>query len=910
MTLHRPILLAAMVLAALWPAAARADTLDLAFMPPQVVPQDLCLPGREDEEDDLTIGIGDDELTDAIRLQYIRRDIRNLQAQDADRWFDFIETLIAWQARLDPGFAGTGATLARIALHVDAGRLEDLQALGLIDQLRAGARNLTNAQRMILAQYYLNGIGVAEDADFARDLIRTSAYGGNPEALLAIARMELQGDPVPEWDAPLDMTVTLAFGGMLGEMNADVCGHAERIGQEYLNGDVVTRNPDIALAWFRFAADLGGASAAWRVVQFHLEAPADRKDNDEMLAYLRLAIARGIAVDAVQADRIRAVSNVDENLLRQMLGYNFSADDGRTRPSVAGYFQLRVNVDSPQADPDSLYLDYLREVILFDAAPGFAFTTLAQEVLFRVGRWAGEAEAMALLDEAARRGDAEGMQLLAQMLIRYRDDPAQLNRAVNLLTEAVDRYGRAGAIDDLDGLFRCQANEAPLPDQADYWAAAYRATEAQTVEISATDLIALDPFKVPETLAQIQTQALRGDPFSLARYMQLVQVDPLATEDAQRLWAGRTDNSDKALEVFAELEFSLATNPAERALAVELFRRVYLNNGVTTALDVSVALVEDNGRDPAVAAEIVAYLTQAGNRGEGAAIRLLARLTDAATPQSDTYQQFARIIADRGDFLALMFAIPYVNLETANDYVDRAVSLMSCGTKDVAELADAHTIMQAQDLTYHWQQIGLVIAYGDVLAKLAISDRQMDAYDTGAAPTARAVLERALADGDLAARRSLYALTANPDLPSYDAAAAADYLLALLPQAADEGFVLTQYRRADPDIRALVDARIDLAPVLRNAADRGDIVARRDYGLLLLGTATTLAEVQTAIGWLQRAAEGGDVVAMLEYGRILANGTGLPQDRAGALVWLDQAARGGNAEAAALARLQRLLVVP
>jgi len=251
----------------------QARTLDLAFMPPAVEPQDLCVPDAEPEpEDDLDIGVGEDGLTDTLRLQYLQRDIRNLQAEDANRWFDFILTLIDWRARLDPEFAGNSALLARISLYVDAGRLEALEAEGLIEELRQSAVAMTNAQKMTLSQYYLNGIGVAEDKDFARALIRDAAYGGNPEALMSLARMELQGNPVPEWDAPLDLTVTLAFGGMLGQMDASVCDHADRIAREYLNGDVVERNPDVAYAWYKFAADLGGAQAAWRIVEFHLDA--------------------------------------------------------------------------------------------------------------------------------------------------------------------------------------------------------------------------------------------------------------------------------------------------------------------------------------------------------------------------------------------------------------------------------------------------------------------------------------------------------------------------------------------------------------------------------------------------------------------------------------------------------------
>lgn len=892
-----------------WLDPAQADTLDLAFMPPVVVPQDLCIPGASTDEQDADIGIGTDGLTDELRLRFIQRDIRNLQAEDARRWFDFILSLIDWQAELDPSFAETGAILARISLYIDAGRLVELRDLGLIDQLRQSARPLPNSARMALAQYFLNGVGVEQDAAYASNLIREAAYGGNPDALFSIARSMLHGDQITGWDAPLDMTVTLAFGGMLGQMNADVCRHAERIAQEYLNGDVVTRNPEIAYAWFKFGADLGGATAAWRIVEFHLGADAARKDNEEMLKYLTLAIARGVAVDSVKAEQIRSASNVDEARLREILGFNFSADDGRTRPTLSGYFQLTVNLDSELPSEGSPFLQYLTELTRFETTPGFVFTILAKEVLQRRGRWAAEAEATAWLEEAVIRRDPEGMQMLAGILVRYRDDPVQVNRAANLLGEAVSRFGQMSAMNDLDGLYRCQANDAPLVEQADHWATAYRASQSDTVGIGPNDLIALDPFKAPETIAQVQSQALRGDPQSLANFVERVQLDLLATDDAQRIWASRIDGSVKGLEAFARLEFALATNPAERDLAVELFRRIYLNNGVTTALDLSVALIDDNARDPVIAAEIIKYLTIAGNRGEGAAINLLARVQSETRSPQAVYQQFAEAIEDRGDFLALMYAMRFISLDKSDDYIDRAVSLMTCGTKDVGELSGAYAILQVPEMAFHWDQIGLLLQGGNVLAKLALTDRQVRYFDTGAAPNLRQVFERALAEGDLTAHRSLYILTANPDLPSYDPAAAAGHLTALLAFAEEETFVLENYRMADPDVRAAVDALQDVNALFLRAAENGDIIAKRDYALTLRDTAASLSELQTSTRWLKEAAEGGDIIAITELGRALAFGIGVAQDRVQALTWLEQAARAGNTDAMELAHLLRLEVV-
>ena len=902
-------LAATSVLASLMAQGAEARTLDLAFMPPQIETRNICSPEREPREDDLTVEGGDNDLTDNQRIRFLRRDIARLQAQDPQRWFDFIDALITRRAQIDGEFAGIEELIARITLHIDADRVEELQSVGLIPRLRQREAELTSNQQLTLAQYYLNGIGVEKDLDYARYLITDAAYAGNPNALLSIARFELDGSPVEGWDAPLDLTVTMAFGGLLGRMNENVCSRAERIALEYLNGDVVSRNYDVAYAWYKFSADLGGAMGAWRLVEFHLNANAPQKDNAEMLHYLQLAVQRGITVDDTQMEQIKSAGDIDEDELRRILGFNFSEDTGRNRPSISPYFELSVNIDGEEADPDSPFLKYLRELAALPEAPGWIFTTLAKETLTRVGRWAGEAEAIALLEEASRRQDAEGMQLLAKLLTRYRDDPAQVNRVVALLTEAVERHGLMEAMNDLDGLYRCKLNDAPRLREANAWRRAYNATEHLTFPVSATDLLVMDPFKDPRHVAQVQTQALEGRSVSMADFAERVQVDPMAPESMKRLWAARLNRSDQALEAFAELEFELATNPAERELAVELFRRIYLNNGVTTALDLAIALTEHNIRDHGIADEVEELLTMAGNRGEGAAIRLLARLQErGGRDPADVYRQFADKIEERGDFLALMFAVPYLSPAQLDDYIDRAVSEMVCGTKDADEIGDAYAIWQESQFSYHWRNIGLQFEYGHVLSKLRISDPQMAAYRKGRAPDERQVYERMLAEGNQTAHRELYRLTANPDLETYDPEAAATHLFAVLSRGieGDEAWILASYRQADDDLRSAIEGRFDVGNLYLRSIENGSIEAKYEYGLVLRDKAREPRDLANSARWLKEAAENGHVGAMTEYGYALAYGIGTPRNIREATSWLDQASRGGNERAGSLANLIRL----
>ncbi|MEL7131006.1 MAG: hypothetical protein AAGK77_01195 [Pseudomonadota bacterium] len=491
--------------------------------------------------------------------------------------------------------------------------------------------------------------------------------------------------------------------------------------------------------------------------------------------------------------------------------------------------------------------------------------------------------------------------------MRNRDELATVARVDSLLSEAVARYGMPEAMNDLDTLYRCQVNDAPRLDRADHWAAAYRASGHRAQSFSATDLLGLAPDRAPETIAHIQTLALDGRTQMLASQAQRVQANPLVADQALRYWAAQLNRSDKALEEFAELEFSLAATPRERDLAIEFFRRVHLNNGVTTALDLAIALVEYDGRNPDVAAEISGLLIMAGNRGEGAAIRLLSRLRD---DQAATYAEFADAIEARGDFLALMFAIPHVSPAKAAEYIDRAVSLMNCGTKDVEELADAHAILGDPAGSFQWQQVGLTFDGGHVLSKLRLSDGQMGWYGRGAAPQPVARAMRDLEEGDNNALMRLVRLTSNPDLPSYDASDAADHMLAAIQRS--DGKTLVElaalYRAAPEALQSIVDKRIDMVAVLTRAAQAGDPDTAFALADLIRTQATAPQDLATALDWFERAAKQGHRDGMFETGHALGFGIGREADLDAALGWLARADAVGHPEAAALSRLLQLHV--
>lgn len=865
---------------------ARSQRLDLSFLPPDLPPGNVCNASAEEVEDDETREGGGSggfpELDDGERLQFLIRDIRDLTREGADQWFDHIVVLIDKRLKLDPGFSEYDAAFAKINLHLNAGRLDARWLNDLIVVLRARLDELGSNNQVQLARYYLTGIGVEPDPEFAFQIFVAQAYRGNSAALFEILSILQRGEQVEGWTLGIERTAELAFGGLVGQFNRGLCARAERMAREYLDGEYLKPNPDLAFAWRKFAADMGGADAAWRVVEYHLNATAPVKDNEELLHYLNQAVAFGFNVGVEELEQLKEADASLEAEIRGILGYNFNRSGRDRRRSATPYLDLQVNRFTDGITTDSEYLQYLREIASLPTAPPPTITALAQEILLRHGRWKASDNAIQLLKSAASTGYHDAMMLLAELQLQYRDKPELISQSEQLYLDLVDVHGNAAAMKALDGYYRCQSTTAPMLTEADYWLQNYKNTDSEAVSISATDVAKISVLSHPEISAKLQSFGLRRHPISSANFLQVLQSDPFVSDAALRFWARRVGRSDQALEAFVKQQYEYAITPSERDSAGELFRRAFLDVGPSLTLDLAVNLIELSGNLPQAANEIRELLLSAGNRGEGAAIRLLHRLDQR--DGKEVYQQFKDVIEARGDFLAMMFAAPFVDSETFDRYMARAISIMSCRTKDIAEIADAYTARGFDQAAAHWLRIGLTLEGGHVLSRLGISNLQMRDFDSGAAPTLPATTK-------ISSLKQAYLRAADPDAESYEPTEAANYLIEIFGLEADNTlhWVLDQYRKAETRVQFAVDDQIDLLSQYQRAALAEDSEAQYQYGLLLRRRARDPAMLSVSTEWLQKAAKQGHPTAMAEYGYALGLGLGVAPDPRLALVWLEKA---------------------
>ncbi|MEM9970528.1 MAG: hypothetical protein AAF762_05470, partial [Pseudomonadota bacterium] len=748
-----------------------AERLRLSYLPPDYPPTDICrAPAEQVGDDETQVAADEGEVVEIEReewLAFIRRDVRALSREDAEAHFEFISRLITLRAEIDPDFVGADEAFARIDLHIDAGRFDELREAALIEALADEAEALSQSERVRLARYFLTGVGVAADPARGEAMLTNEAYAGNANALLELLRLQLAGVQLADWFEPPERTAALALGGKLGQLNRGLCGRAEFIASAYEDGAFLEPNPALAFAWRKFAADQGGQDAAWRVVEYMLNAEVSAFDVLDMAHYLRLAVDREFLIDGRDIEALRGAGAVRQEEILTELARLHGHDTARRGRSAVPFFTLDVAVEDGGLDGDSPHLAYLREVTRYGDVPGMMWTRLANEIVLQVGRWAGEAEAMDALQRAVAAGDAAAHVKLARMYLRRGLTTGHTSETARLLSDAVDVYGHAPALREVDAYHRCLRPDAPQLPMADagYWLASH----AATLDMDDRHFEALSSHIRPETAARVQRLAMAGSPRALSGLLQHIEADGHPREAVLAHWATRVERSKKALELFALGDYELAHSPEAAAAAVDFVRRATVSIGPAMELDLAITLSRHDGRSAELADEIRALLAASAGRGEGAAMRLLQRLEGVEDDR--LYQQFADAIETRGDFLALMFAMPFVDDTTFDDYMARAVALMSCGTKDVNEIAEAHAMRGDQKAALHWLQVSLAIDGGHSMSRLRTKRHERAQFDDAARLRIAGIEQPGLTR-----MQQTFALVATPGEVRFDRADAADLL--------------------------------------------------------------------------------------------------------------------------------------
>lgn len=914
-----PVLLPfAAMLASLAPGGVAAHpTIDLEFLPPQMeMDKPVCTRQEPDAKIAARWAEWDGGALPIEDPAIVRRDLRRLML-DGSRWFDTITLIIDRLEESDPRFRGQNSLLARIDALEAAGRYDELLTEQLVPQLAQMGDVLSAHSKAALSRFYRDGIGIARDQANAESLLMDAGYSGNADALLTLAEMTLDEAAPEDWEVPVDLSVSMAFGALVGELNAAICDRTTRIAHEYHNGTVVTRNPQLAHDWFRFAADMGDAGAAWKVVEYHLAAEDLPKDNEVLLKYLRQAADAGLPYALIELGRLYEIGAlVEQDLPRALALYEKAAEDGGRVGLTRVALLLERHAD---AFPDGAArrVEALQALTKLQDAPGWAFARIAHHLIDTKGRWAGADAARPLLEEAAARGDLDGTVQLAKLLLSNGQAPENFDRAINLFAKAVSVNGGATPLVLLRGAYICHAPDAPRLEEAAHWQLLEGSTATGNLELTAQELIALDPETNPLEVAKLQSHALYGSPRALAGWLKLLEYADFADDELHDFWWGYSNHYTEVVAALARLEFELAESPSQREAAFGLLRSEYKRSGPSAALELAQALLrshpsvleaERSGDTSAAEAEALSLLHDLAAQGVGQAIQLLGETAPDEAGRRAIFDTYREVIANNGDFYGLVFAAPYLEGAAREEALHQAVGVMTCNYKNAMSLARLQLRLGDADAAQHWMLIAGEHIKNSTWAMTDLADELLQLDRPAMTQRAVELFTKADALGDVSAARRLFTLRLVDDSPAFDPEAAFAMLDRSLAQEDYKliGIYLRDLISKPKASERLVEAGADLTGLARVAAEHGDARAMRSYGLLLRKAASSAGDIALAADWTRRAAEAGDTGAMAEYGEMLAFGIGVEPDADAAAGWLSRAAQHGSRRATELARLVQM----
>jgi TPR repeat protein len=885
-----------------------APTVTLQFEPPTIAREQICSPRVADEQLAATWETWDGQTLPDQDPDLILRDLKRLLDIDPIRWFNKIDAAYVLLPAVDSKFTGDKALLAKAELLIAAGRMKDLTNQRLVPQLLESNSGNSPRVQNILADYLIQGIGIPADRDKGMAMLVAAGYGGNADALLKIVELQLKGTTVPNWDVPNDIAVTMAFGALVGKLDPAICDRVARIAREYTNGTIVTRDIGLSERWFRFAADLGDSASAWKVAEMHMRSEDLIKSNDVLIDYLAKAAEGGLPYAQVALGRLYETGAlVDQHIDRARTLYAEAAAYGDRAGLIrnALFLQAQAKLDPAQTPA---YRAALEGLVQRDDAPSWAFIAMGDFALKDKGRWAGEAEAIALFEQAINTTDFDASKRLTPIRFRYAADPAAF---YSIVDEVIQTVSQGGEIDPMNGLknaFACRAPDAPQRIEADYWDAISASTDTKTVDYSPEEILEMVAHPDTRKFAQLQTQALYGRPSALAQFMALLErLDTPASEIAfWQDYAARFPGVDVSR---GRLEHKFARITTSVGDPLMYLRRAIAKGDITAGIDLAEILIEQDL--PGNAAEAFAVLEAPAALGMGGALQLLPIANPDRYPSLETVMaEYGQIIDDRGDFEAILLALPFqTDPAQQADYIGRLVAETNCSFEDVLKIAEVMGRIGNKAEFAKWTDVADYLMGDDNWRMVQLGDVLSQYGDETTMDARLAYYQRGYEGGNMTAIHRLLDVFSREGSPRYDAAVSAGLFVDLVTKSDPDDVprALERLALATPEIKALSYAMIDLPAVYLASAEAGNAAAMREYGKLMMASAETADQLKTSVIWLRRAADAGDVRAMVNYADALAFGIGLPPSRDEALVWLARAADLGSAEAQGKVRSLSLL---
>jgi TPR repeat protein len=387
--------------------------------------------------------------------------------------------------------------------------------------------------------------------------------------------------------------------------------------------------------------------------------------------------------------------------------------------------------------------------------------------------------------------------------------------------------------------------------------------------------------------------------------MLAVLKDTGAAPSATAFWVNYASGFSGVTTASATLELSRAKTPSQRAQALDLFTKAIAVGDSGAALKLAAALLQDpNLANRTKALALLGPLAASG-MGDAMALLQIADPATYPTPQS-AYAKYAKAIAVRGDFSALLLAIPFLSDPAAREiYRARATEVMGCSFPSAIAFARTWGSIGQTAEAKRWLTIATQLAGQDDWQMVVLGDTQREVLGAEGLTPAVALYEKSDSLGNKTAVQRLLKLYGVRGDPGYDATRAASLYATLIARSdpATIPELLAELTRRNPALAVTVSTSLDLDTLYQRAAEAGNPAGMREYARHLREVATTKPEMKAATDWLVRASEAGDAKAMVLLSQAYSLGVGIPPSLDLAHKWLQRAADAGEPTALDLVKL-------
>lgn len=872
--------------------AATSERLKIEFLPPKVEAANICIQRATDDDIVTRWNAWDRQRLPDAKEWVILREAQRLRDLDAAGNFDLVDAIINRLGERGD-FTANDVMVEKIQLYIRTSKLAELESSGLLTKL-FGLGNAMSAREMKLAADVIL-TGVVKDrggeAEAERLLVR-AASNGHADALLTLAKSQLDGKSLPGWDMEPSLAITMALGSMVGKLDDRICERLSRIAREFEKGEVVAPDRRIAEAWLRVAADLGDGASAWKVARYHLESTAIEKDNETLLTYLKMAADKGVVPAMVELAKIYnagAIVPRDETLART---YFMKAADLGNKSGLTHLASL-YRADAENIQSLQAYEDTLRELSKLTDSPAWAFSRLGNMTLEKMGRWAGEAEATAFFEQGAQLKDIASMRGLAEMRFRHVDEAGRFNEGTNLLRAVLENFGVTGTVGDLKAAYLCRRPGGPDFEEAAKWEQMSDEEVASNWPLWRIVKLARRPDAVD--IAALQSEALYGRSEALAAYLyylKLTNADPAVLRE----WTAKVKANGDAGVGNAKLLLAAATTDAMKQEALQLYLSAAESGSITTKVASANAVIVNMPEHEDLRRLALHYLENASANGNGRAMRALALLRG----EQETYERYKDVITSNGDSTALMFA---AELDPSTDqrprFLAMATAIMDCNFENTFAMAKAYaTIDPAKSQSWMSVAEALTQQRGWRFRLMAEAVAQSSASD--ATRKSLALYEAAVRFGDVKAEMVLLNHYSDPSKKSYAKEKAAEVILSSISSTTPDQLYerIARIKKMNDPIRSFVMSKLNLHDLYRSAAESGDPGGMREYAKFVMTEPRAGENVEQAQSLLTTAAKFDDVPAMLILARNHAYGIGGPVSLDEARNWLRKASDLGSDEAA------------